>query len=191
MEIIRVVVAFASDSQSVKIKNLLTENGYNVVCVTKDGSECLRKSRLLKPDLVILDFDLPLYTGYEVAKVLSEDKICSSIIILNDSQKSLVNEYRDDWDFACLVKPVNRSALISTISLVIRNRRKVKLLESEIQELRDSLESRKLVEKAKGILMEKQKLSEKEAFRKIQKQSMETGMPMKEIARAIILEHNI
>lgn len=191
MEMVRIIIALGNDSQSLKMKNLMIENGYNVVDVAKDGHECLRKARLLRPDLVILDFDLPLFTGYEVAKVLNEDRICSTLLLVNDSQKSLINEHKDDWDFSCMLKPVNRSALISTILLIIKNDRKVKSLEKEIEELRDSLETRKLIEKAKGILMKAQGLSEQEAFRRIQRQSMDKAMPMKEIAKAIIIAHNI
>lgn len=191
MEMVRIIIAFGNDSQSIKIKNLLTENGYTVIDLVKDGQECLRKARLLKPDLVILDFDLPLFTGYDVAKVLSEDKISSTLLIVNDSQKSLISEHRDQWDFTSLVKPINRSALISTVELIIKNNKKIRLLQKEIQELKESLEARKLVEKAKGILMSKQGLSEQEAFRKIQRQSMDKGIPMKEVAKAIILASEI
>lgn len=188
---VRIIIAFGNDSQSIKIKNLLTENGYTVIDLVKDGQECLRKARLLKPDLVILDFDLPLFTGYDVAKVLSEDKISSTLLIVNDNQKSLINEHRDRWDCTSLIKPINRSALISTVELIITNNKKIRLLQNEIQELKESLEVRKLVEKAKGILMTKQGLSEQEAFRKIQRQSMDKGIPMKEVAKAIILASEI
>ncbi len=191
MEMVRIIIAFGNDSQSIKIKNLLTENGYTVIDLVKDGQECLRKARLLKPDLVILDFDLPLFTGYDVAKVLSEDKISSTLLIVNDNQKSLINEHRDRWDCTSLIKPINRSALISTVELIITNNKKIRLLQNEIQELKESLEVRKLVEKAKGILMTKQGLSEQEAFRKIQRQSMDKGIPMKEVAKAIILASEI
>lgn len=191
MDIIRILIAFSSDSQSMKIRNLLIENGFNVIDIAKDGQECLRKARLLKPDLAILDFDLPLSTGYDIAKVLSEDKICSTLLVLNDNQKSLINEHKDEWDFTFLVKPINRSALIGTIRLIVRNNKRIRDLEKEISTLKDSLESRKLIEKAKGILMKQMGINEQEAFRKIQKQSMDKGIAMKEIAKAIILADSI
>ena len=191
MDMIRIMVAFGSDSQSVKIKNLLLENGYSVAYIAKDGQECLRKARLLKPDLVVLDFDLPLSTGYDVAKVLSEDKICNTLLIVNENQKSLINEHKDDWDFTTLIKPINKSALISTIKLIVRNNKKIKELEKEIVELKDSLDTRKLLEKAKGMIMKQYGLSEQEAFRRIQKQSMDKGITMKDLAKAIIIANSI
>lgn len=189
METIRIIIALSNEAQAVNMKNLLTENGFNVVDFSKDGQDCLRKARVLKPDVVILDFDLAIFTGYEAASVLCEDKICSTILIVNDSQKSLINEHWNREDFICLVKPINRSAIISTIELIVKNNRRIKSLEKEIYELKDSLETRKLIDKARGILMSLHGISEQEAFRVIQKQSMDKGMPVKELAKMIILKN--
>ena len=187
METVRIIIAFNNVSHSTNMRNLFNENGFSVVDVSTDGQDCIRKARNLKPDIAILDFDLAGFTGYEAARVLCEDRVCSSILIANDSQRSLINEHWDNEDFICLVKPINRSALISTIELIIKHNKRVVRLEKEIHELKESLESRKLIDKAKGILMRRHKLTEQEAFRMIQKQSMGNGMPMKEIAKAVIL----
>jgi len=191
MDLVRVIIALASETQSAKMKNLLVENGYDVVWVSKDGLECLRKTRIHKPDLVILDYDLPSYTGYEVARILTEDGICNVILLANDAQKSMMNEYDDQWDFACLQKPITVSGLISAVGLTAKNRKKIKSLEKEIKDLKDSLESRKLIEHAKGILMEKLGLTENEAFRRIQKQSMDKRLPINEVAKSIIIAYNV
>jgi response regulator NasT len=137
--------------------------------------------------VAILDFDLAIFTGYEAARVLCEDRVCSTILIVNDSQRSLIKEHWESENFICLVKPINRSALISTVELIVKSNKRVKSLEKEIHELKDSLETRKLIEKAKGILMRRDGLSEQEAFRIMQKQSMDKGVPVKEIAKVIIL----
>lgn len=191
MELVRIIIALAKEAQSIKMKNLLIENGYDVIWCAKDGLECLRKARTHKPDLVILDYDLPSYTGHEVAKILSEDDICNTILLVNDAQKSMINEYSDKWDFICLSKPITISGLISTIELTVKNRKRIKRLEKEIEDLKDSIESRKLVEQAKGILMEKFNLTENEAFRKIQKQSMDKRLPIKDVAKEIMLDERL
>ena len=186
METVRIIIALSNESNLTNMRSLLTENGFSVVDVLKDGQDCIRKARMLNPDVAILDFDLAIFTGYEAARVLCEDRVCSAILIANEGQKSLLNEHWDSEDFICLVKPINRSALISTVELIVKNNRKIKTLEKEIHELKDSLETRKLIEKAKGILMKRDGLSEHEAFRMIQKQSMDNGVPVKEITKAII-----
>jgi response regulator NasT len=137
--------------------------------------------------LAILDYDLLKFTGFDAAKVLCEDAICSTVLLANESQKVLVGGHWNHENFTCLVKPLNRAALITAIELIVKNNRKIRILEKEILELRDSMETRKLVEKAKGILMKKYNVSEEEAFRKIQKQSMNEGKPMKELAENILM----
>jgi len=191
MDLVRVIIALAREAQSLKMKNLLVENGFDVIWCAKDGLECLRKARTHKPDLVVLDYDLPSYTGYEVARILSEDDICNTILLANDAQKSMMNEYNDKWDFTCLLKPISASGLINAIELTVKNRKKIKILQKEIKELKDSLESRKVIEQAKGILMEKLGLTENEAFRRIQKQSMDKRLPIKEVAKSIIIAYDV
>jgi len=190
MDEIRIIVALNNESQATVMKNLLSENGYNEVYVAKDGQECLRRARLLKPDIAILDFDLPSYTGHEVAEILEEDGICGAVLIANESQRSIINEFKGQRDLTCLIKPISKSTLISTIDLIVRSNKKIRSLEKQVQELKETLETRKLVEKAKGIFMNKYEITEQEAFRKIQKQSMDKGIPVREIAKAIIIAYD-
>lgn len=189
VRMIKIMIAMNREKQIVKMKNLLVEEGYNVIYVARDGQECLRKARILQPDLAIIDFDLPVYNGYEVAKILIEDKICSVLLIASDTQTTLIGECQDQWDFAYLVKPINKSTLITAVQLITKTRKKVKELEKENKNLRDSLESRKLIEKAKGILMKELGIPEQDAYRIIQKRSMDKRIPMKEIAKAVILTY--
>lgn len=190
MDDIRIIIALSNESQSIAMKNLLAENGYNEVYIAKDGQDCLRRARLLKPDLAILDFELPSYTGHEVAKILEEDGICGAVLIANEGQRSLINEFKSQRDLTCLIKPISRSTLINTIDLIVRSNKKIKSLEKQVQELKETLETRKLVEQAKGIIMKEYGITEQEAFRKIQKQSMDKGIPVKEIAKAIIIAYD-
>lgn len=189
MEIIRVIIALSNENQLIIMKNLLVKNGFDIIYAASEPQECLRKARQLKPDLAVLDFEFPQYNGYEVARILSEDKICSTILIANEGQEVLINQYKEQWDFTCLIKPVNPNALINTIELIVKNSRRVRMLEKEISDLKDSLESRKLIDRAKAIIIKKHGISEDEAFRILQKQSMNKGVPMKEIAKLVILNN--
>jgi two-component system, response regulator PdtaR len=120
-----------------------------------------------------------------------EDKICDVILIATEPQDSVIDEMKSENNFVCMVKPLNKSSLINTIDLMIKNKRRISELERQIDELRSSLDTRKEVEKAKGLLMKNLNLSEPEAFKRIQRQSMDRGIPMKEIAKAIILAYDI
>lgn len=180
-----------SESLAGKVKAILTESGCLVVDQAGDGTECLRKLRLLKPDAVILEQNLALMSGYDVAKVALDDKICSVVLITSLEQESLIYPLKQENNFVCLVKPVNKCLLTHTIELMAKNSRVVHKLEEEIAELKANLDTRREVEKAKGLLMKHLGLSESEAFKRIQKQSMDRGIPMKEIAKAIILAYDI
>ncbi|MGE5472967.1 MAG: ANTAR domain-containing response regulator [Ignavibacteriales bacterium] len=192
MNIVRVLVALAAgEPQLLKLRNMLTEHGYDVVSIARDGHECIRKARMHRPDIALIDYDLIQYTGCEVAKILSDDEICSVILLLNETQKSLINENAGEWNLAYLLKPINISGLISTIELTLKSNKKIKSLEKEVQGLKDIIETRKIIEKAKRILMKKFNISEDEAFRKIQKQSMDKRLQMIDIAKSIIVLYDI
>jgi two-component system, response regulator PdtaR len=191
MESVRILVALSSEASNAKLKMILVENGYTVTDMAKDGHDALRKTRALRPDLVILDHALSLLNGDEVARVILEDNIGDVILITTDAQKSIMDDAAPDGSFVCMVKPINKLVLINTIELMMKNRRRVQGLEKEIEELRNTLDTRKEVEKAKGLLMRNLNLSEADAFKRIQKQSMDRGIPMKEIAKAIILAYDI
>ncbi len=191
MEAARIVLAMNNETSIAKLKMILVESGFSVIDQAKDGNECLRKIRALKPDIVILDYGLPLQNGFEVAKIAIEDKICDVILLVTGSQEAVAEGLKSYSGFVSMAKPLNRFALLNSIELMIRNRKRIKELEKEIDELRASLDTRKEVEKAKGLLMNHMGLSEAEAFKRIQKQSMDRGIPMKEIAKAIILAYDI
>jgi len=187
----RILIAMNNEVSSGKFKTLFSESGFIVVGQVSDDQECLRRVRTLGPDLVVLDYDLPSSNGFEVAKILLEDKLCDVILIATESQKSLVEEPDDDIGFSCITKPVRKTNLLNTVDLMFRARKKINTLEREISDLKDLLITRKEVEKAKGLLMKHLNLSEAEAFKRIQKQSMDKGISMKEIAKAIILAYDI
>ncbi|MFZ5986205.1 MAG: ANTAR domain-containing response regulator [Bacillota bacterium] len=191
MEAVRIIVAMSNDTSIGKLRGILTECGYKVIEQAKDGQDCMRKIRTLKPDIAILDFNVSSVNGYEVAKIVLEDDICDVILIATEVQKELLDDINSESELVCMTKPINKTTLINTIDLMVKSKRKIRKLQSEINELRNTLDTRKEVEKAKGLLMKHLELTESEAFKRIQKQSMDKGIPMKEIARAIILAYDV
>lgn len=191
MELSRIVVAMGNDASNAKVKAFLTENGYIVADQAADGHECLRKLNALRPDLLIIDYGLASMNGYDVARVAVEDKLCDVILVANTAQLGFVGGIKADYGFVCLEKPLNKQLLLNSIELMSKSNRRIRQLEKEIEELRNTIDTRKEVEKAKGLLMRHLNLSEAEAFKRIQKQSMDRGIPMKEIAKAIILAYDI
>lgn len=191
MESARILVAFNNDISLNKLRAELAGNGYKVVDQAKDGNETLRKIGMLKPDLAVIDYNLQPTNGFEIAKIALEDKLCDVILIVNSEQKDSIELMNNGYDFVIIPKPINRNSFISTVDLVLKSRKKVMKLEKEIEKLKETLDSRKEIEKAKGTLMKHMNLTEDQAFRLIQKKSMDSGIQMKEIAKAIILAYDL
>lgn len=191
MDSTRILIAMSNDAQAVKLKAILSEAGFTVIEQAGDGPDCLRKMRTLRPDILVLEYNLPIMNGQEISKVALEDKICDVVLLVTLEQDNLLEDIRYETGFVSLVKPVSKALLMRSLELMLKNSRKIRQLEKEIEELRSSLNTRKEVEKAKGLLMMNLGLTENEAFKRIQKQSMDRGIPMKEIAKAIILAYDI
>jgi len=191
MDSARILIAMNNDLSIGKMKNILVEAGFLVVDQARDGNECLRKIKTLKPDMVILDYNIPVVNGRDVAKAVLEDGICEVIVLTAPEFDDELKFLRSYCSFVSLIKPVNKATLLCACEIMIKNRKQIKQLEREIVELKSSLDARKEVERAKGLLMKNLGLSENDAFKRIQKQSMDRGIPMKEIAKAIILAYDI
>ena len=191
MDSTRIMIAMSNDALAVKLKTILTQAGLSVIEQAGEGPDCLRKIRTLRPDILILEYNLPFMNGLEISKVALEDKICDVMMMVTLEQDNMLEDIRQEAGFVSLVKPVSKALLTGSLDIMIKNRRKIRQLEKEIEVLKSSLDTRKEVEKAKGLLMMNLGLSENEAFKRIQKQSMDRGIPMKEIAKAIILAYDI
>lgn len=186
----RIFLALSHAADIDKLRSFLLSSGYEVIDYASDGSSAIRKIRALRPDTVMVDIDLPGLSGLEIAKIVEEDGICPAIIIKTaDQRENLLGD--ELWDFAYIVRPISKAAIVQTVNLVITNYRKIQRLVKEIEDLKLTIEARKVIEKAKGIMMDIYGLGEKEAFRRMQKQSMDKGIPMKEIGEAIILAYEI
>ncbi len=182
----KVMIAINEMDAANQMKQVLAQNGFHVLSVCTSGSQAIQKVRMLRPDLLIVNFELPDTTGLEVAKLLAYDKLCTVILLMNKSQTEYAESFRGNLDVVCLNKPFNRTVLIRTIDLILSSKQQIKRLEAEVEDLKEDLETRKMVDRAKGLLMKKLGLSEMEAHRKIQKQSMDHGKSIRDVAKNII-----
>lgn len=191
MSQIRAVIADDEAIIRMDLKTLLEELGHRVVGEAADGQNALDLTRSLKPDVVIMDIKMPVMDGLDAAKIISEEKIAPVVLLTAYSQKDLIERAKEAGVFAYLVKPFQESDLMPAIEIAISRYLELHELESTVDDLETKLETRKMVDKAKGILMDKYKMSEADAFRRIQQQSMNQRRSMKEIADAIIIAHDI
>lgn len=186
------VITIDSDAAWRKnIKNLIGKTGYWVVGEAEDGITGLKLVRARQPDLVIIEAFLPGTDGCEVARIIHEDKLAPVILISSSPQQNIIAKAKAAKVFAFLVKPELEYNLVPAIELALTNYQEIVKLENKIRDLQDTLEARKVVEKAKGILMKTLGVSEPEAFKRIQKQSMNRRISMRAVADAIILAHNL
>ena len=187
MERVRVIIADDESLVRVDLREALTEQGYLVVGEVGDGQSVVNMARELNPDVVMMDIRMPGLDGIEAARILTQEKIAPVVLLSAYSQRDLIDRAKEAGVVGYLVKPFRETDLAPAIELAIARFGEFRALEQEVGNLTEALETRKKVERAKGILMEKQNMTEGEAFRKIQKMSMNTRKPMKDVAEAIIL----
>ena len=182
---IRVLVAEDESLIRLDIVETLTENGYHVVGEATDGAKAVELAKELKPDLAIMDIKMPNLDGISAAEVFAELKI-PVVLLTAFSQKELVERAVEAGAMAYLVKPFTPEELFPAIEIALSRHRQLIQLEKEIADINERLETRKLVERAKGILSEKMKLTEPEAFRWIQKASMDRRLSMADVSKTVI-----
>jgi AmiR/NasT family two-component response regulator len=188
---LRILIADDEPLIRLDLKNMLESLGYEVIAEAGDGVSAVEAARTLKPDVTILDIKMPGMDGIDAANILNSEKIAPVVLLTAYSDMDLINRAKEAGVFAYLVKPFRESDLRPAIEVAISRYKEFLALEEEVSELEDKLETRKLIERAKGILMDQYGLKEQEAFRRIQVQSMNTRKSMKEIAEAIIIAHSV
>ncbi len=189
MERHRVIVADDESIVRMDLREMLDSLGYLVVGEAGDGESAVHLSRELKPDIVIMDIKMPGMDGIDAGRILTEERIAPVLLLTAYSQQDLVERAKEAGVMAYIVKPFHEADLAPAIEVALRRWREFRALEQEVEDLKEALETRKLVDRAKGILMDTQGLSEADAFRRIQKTSMDQRKPMKEVAEAIVLAH--
>jgi response regulator NasT len=165
---------------------MLQESGYEVVGQASNGEQAVEMARELTPDLLIMDVKMPVLDGISAAEQISKERIAPVVMLTAFSQKELVERARDAGVMAYIVKPFNASDLGPAIDIARSRWTELHALEQEIADLGERLETRKAVDRAKGVLMQRLKVSEAEAFRWIQKTAMDRRLGMREVAEAVI-----
>jgi len=189
LERVRVIIADDESVICMDLREMLHNLGYLVVGEAGDGKSAVNLARELRPDVVLMDVLMPDMDGIEAARILTEERIAPVVLLTAYSQKDLVERAKAAGVVGYLVKPIQEADLAPAIEVALARFQEFRALEKEVDNLKDQLETRKLVDRAKGILMDTQGLTEAAAFRRIQKMSMNTRKSMKEIAQAIILTY--
>ena len=187
----RILIADDESLILMDLREMLTNLGYLVVGEASDGLSATNMAHELKPDLVIMDIMMPGTDGIEAARLLTAERIAPVLLLTAYSQADLVERAKEAGVVGYLVKPFRETNLAPAIEVTLARFEEFQALRKEVDDLKESLETRKVVDRAKGILMTTQGLTEQDAFRRIQKMSMNTRRPMKEIAEAIILASEV
>ena len=187
----RVLIADDDPIIRLDLKQMLETLGYEVVAEAGDGKAAVDAARDVRPDVCILDVKMPVMDGIEAVNIITEENIAPTILLTAYSDKELVDRAKEAGVFAYLVKPFKPSDLPPSIEVARTRFEQNNALSKEVSSLNEKLEARKVIDRAKGILMDEHKLSEGEAYRRIQIQSMNLRKTMREVAEAIVLAKSI
>ncbi|MEV8515613.1 response regulator [Dactylosporangium sp. NPDC051484] len=184
----RVLIAEDEALIRLDLREMLVEEGYDVVGEAGDGETAVRLAEELKPDLVILDIKMPIMDGLAAAEKIAGGRIAPVVILTAFSQRDLVERARAAGAMAYLVKPFQKSDLVPAVEIAVSRYAELSVLEAEVATLTERLETRKVVERAKGQLMATYGMNEPQAFKWIQRTAMDHRMTMREVADRIIAE---
>lgn len=182
----RVIVAEDEALIRMDLVEMLRDEGYDVVAEASDGQAAIDLVRTHRPDLCILDVKMPVLDGISAAETIVGERICPVLILTAFSQRELIERARDAGAMAYLVKPFTPTDLVPAIEVAISRHAEISALENEVADLHDRLETRKVIDRAKGQLMQRLGITEPEAFRWIQKASMDRRLSMREVAAAVV-----
>jgi two-component system, response regulator PdtaR len=185
----RILVAEDEAISRMDLCEMLENLGYTVVGQAGDGVAAVNLARTLKPDLVVMDIKMPELDGIAAAETLAEERSVPVLLLTAYSDREFVDRAVDAGVMGYLVKPFAEAQLKPAIEVALERWREVRQIQQDLAETKETLETRKLVERAKGVLMDSQNLKEAEAFRRIQRLSMNSRKSMREVAEAILLAH--
>jgi len=187
----RIIIADDESLIRLDLREMLTHLGYDVIGEASEGRSAMELARRLRPDLLIMDIKMPGLDGIAAAEELTRERIAPVVLVTAYSDQGLVERARDAGVVGYVVKPFREADLLPVIELSRARFNEFRTLEREVGDLRDALETRKVIERAKGVLMEVHGLREAEAFHRIRKTSMDARKSMKEVAEAILLAHDM
>ena len=185
----RILVAEDEAISRMDLCEMLENLGYTVVGQAGDGAAAVNLARTLKPDLVVMDIKMPELDGIAAAETLAQERTVPVLLLTAYSDREFVDRAVDAGVMGYLVKPFAEAQLKPAIEVALERWREVRQIQQDLAETKETLETRKVVERAKGVLMDSQNLKEAEAFRRIQRLSMNSRKSMREVAEAILLAH--
>lgn len=183
---LRLVIADNESIIRLDLREMLEEAGHEIAGEAVNGRKAVELTRMHRPDLVIMDIKMPEMDGIAAARRIADEKLAPVLLLTAFSQPEIVEKAKDSGVLGYLVKPVRESSLFPAMEIALSRWEEMQGLEQELDKLKDSLETRKTVDRAKGILMAAHKLSEQEAYRRIQRYAMTKRLPIKEVAEAIV-----
>ena len=187
----RIIIADDESLIRLDLREMLTHLGYDVIAEAGDGQAALDLAVKLRPDLVVMDIKMPGVDGITAAETLTRERIAPVVLLTAYSDQMLVDRAKEAGVVGYVVKPFREAELMPVIELSLARFEEFRTLERELGSLKDALESRKIIERAKGVLMEVHGLRESEAFHRIRKTSMDARKSMREVAEAILLTHEM
>jgi AmiR/NasT family two-component response regulator len=182
----RVVIAEDEALIRLDLAEMLVEEGYDVVAQAGDGESAVELAEQHRPDLVVLDVKMPRLDGITAAQRIASQRLAPVVILTAFSQRDLVERARDAGAMAYLVKPFSKSDLVPAIEMAVSRFSELQLLEAEVADLTERLETRKAVDRAKSVLQQQLELSEPDAFRWIQKTAMDLRLSMRQVAEGVL-----
>lgn len=187
----RILIAEDEVISRMDLREMLDNLGYSVVAEAGDGVSAVNLARELKPDLVVMDIKMPELDGIAAAQTLNDERVAPVLLLTAYSDKDFVDRAAEAGVMGYLVKPFAEAELKPSIEVAQARWREMRQLQQNLDETKETLETRKLLDRAKGILMDTQNLKEVEAFRRIQRLSMNSRKSMREVAEAILLAHEV
>ena len=189
---IRVVIADDEPITKMDLNELLSEAGYEVVGEASDGFDAVEICRKKHPDLVLMDIKMPLLDGLAAAKIIRSENLAETVMMMTAySEREFVEQAKDCGVGGYLVKPIDEKSLIPNIEVAVNRSREIGKLRKDIEKVNGRLESRDVTEKAKGLLMEQQKMTEQEAYDYIRKLSQTKHLSMKRVAEMILTKSEV
>ncbi|RQD70325.1 MAG: ANTAR domain-containing protein [Tindallia sp. MSAO_Bac2] len=181
-----ILIAMQQKESIQQIRQLMQNSGYRVAHSCHSGNEVLQAARSMAPDILIVNETLPDFQGLDLAEIVIEDRLCAVILLASPAQKSFAEKKMNAAYFVCLTKPVQGTVIETSVEMLLRTSRYFRQLEKSLSKMEKTIQDRKVIDKAKGLMMEKLEIGEEAAYNEIRKKSMDTGKTMSEIAEAVI-----
>ena len=186
MESLKAVIAEDEQLTRTIIRARLEKLGHTVVAEAGDGAQAIEAARLHKPDVIIMDIKMPVMDGIEAARTILAETPCAILFLSSFNEQELVEQATETGALAYLMKPFRKEDLAPALEMAVRRFRQINSQQREIDDLKETLETRKIIERAKGILMDRHRMSEEEAFKRIHFQARNQNKKMREIAQSIV-----